>query len=417
MNDTRTNYESSSDIDCITNDANDTLLYVVSKQSGGWTIYSSDTRVPAIVAQSDEGSYAELMQNEHAAIWIQSMAEDIGLIKTLDDDALNFTKEEIESNKAFWKSITSPDKFVKDLTGQKDTRAGKHPPIPVGHYELVYSETYGEVYDSISRLTQTRWHQGSPYNNFCPYRSDTVNVHAPAGCVAIAAAQMLYFLNDSLGVPTTAPSQAYCYSTVNDYPNYNWDQTTYTTTVWDDMHLFSFAAAPLIANVGRRLNTRYENYSTTQHIDDLEYNVFAPYGISCINYEYNTTQMKTSLLNRRPVLLGAHYNSNESGHAFIADRYRRSRTVTVNYYSWVWDYIPPLTPVPDVEEKIEYTYSAPTITMIGMNWGWFIPFYATYNPNNEWFSLTGDWIIHGDSTDYNYNITRKMIYNFHPVNN
>ena len=113
----------------------------------------------------------------------------------------------------------------------------------------------------------------------------------------------------------------------------------------------------------------------------------------------------------------AHYNSNESGHAFIADRYRRSRTVTVNYYSWVWDYIPPLTPVPDMEEKIEYTYSAPTITMIGMNWGWFIPFYATYNPNNEWFSLTGDWIIHGDSTDYNYNITRKMIYNFHPVNN
>ena len=418
---TRANTNASSDIECVTNDSNDTLLYVVNKHGGGWTIYSSDTRVPAIVAQSDEGSFSELMQNEHAAIWIQSMAEDIGLIKSLDDDALNFTKEEIESNKAFWKSVSSPDDFVKEHFKQETTKGREHPglidppgPIPVGHYELAYSEVVGIAYDSIGRLTKTDWDQNFPFNAHCPYRSDTVNAHAPAGCVAIAAAQLLFFLNDSLGVPATAPSQAYCNSDVDDYPNYDWGQSNFDSTIWNYMNYWYLYAAPLIADIGRCVNMHYGNNGSGAQLGALVNNVFLPYGISCTYSSYDTYYLKSNLSNGFPVILGAKSSvGSGDGHAFIADRYKNLRQIIKNYYSWVWDYIPPLTPVPDYDEMIEYTYSSPIITWIGMNWGWGWP----YNNIDEWYSITSDWIIETENETYNYNINRHMIYSFHVANN
>ena len=42
------------------------------------------------------------------------------------------------------------------------------------------------------------------YNIYCPLKSDNF-WHAPAGCVAIAGAQILYYLNHKFGVPATAP--------------------------------------------------------------------------------------------------------------------------------------------------------------------------------------------------------------------
>ena len=418
---TRASSGAFSDIECITNDSNDTLLYVVNKQGGGWTIYSSDTRVPAIVAQSDEGSYAELMQNEHAAIWIQSMAEDIGLIKTLDDDALNFSKDEIESNKAFWKSVSAPDDFVKEHFKQETTKGRDHPGlidpdpflVPVGHYELVQSEVTGYVYDSIARLTTTDWHEYDPCNDFCPKRSD-LNVHAPAGCVAIAAAQMLYYLNDSLGVPDTAPSNAYCNSNVDAYPNYDWGQYNYTTTIWSLMNSEGSNSGPLIADIGRRVGMHYGNqFSGITNPYVLVNSVFAAYGISCTYGAYNTniTSLISSLSNGFPVILCA--SANNVGHVFIADRYKTVQQIIKNTYFWVWDVIPPLTPLPDIDDKIEYTYSSPSITRIGMNWGrgnmYYIP--------SEWYTLTGDWVKYYNGVSYNWNIDRYMIYGFQVSNN
>ncbi|MDE6023030.1 MAG: Spi family protease inhibitor, partial [Muribaculaceae bacterium] len=50
---------SSVDIDCICDEAKDTLLYVYNKPDGGWIVYSSDMRVPPIIAESESGSFAD----------------------------------------------------------------------------------------------------------------------------------------------------------------------------------------------------------------------------------------------------------------------------------------------------------------------------------------------------------------------
>ena len=196
-----------SKVECLTNSSNDTILYVNKKPNGGWIIYSSDTRVPLVVAQSESGSFDDIMQIESAQLWVRSLIEDMALIKRLPDEELNFSRKEIAENKAFWKSISSPDKFVRENLAL-DTRAYRGPFDPsLGHYEFRYSTSYTEVYDSIPRLTTTNWTQNHPYNYYCPQKS-TNSTKAPAGCVAIAGAQMLYFLHGHYGVPTTAPSEA-----------------------------------------------------------------------------------------------------------------------------------------------------------------------------------------------------------------
>lgn len=123
-------------------------------------------------------------------------------------------------------------------------------------------------------------------------------------------------------------------------------------------------------------------------------------------------------MNRMPVLVSARStttdkNVKDVGHAFIIDRYKRYRIVSKNYYEWVYDSRPSDKPVPMVPEKIEYTYSLPNISAIGINWGWG----WSRNNQNEWFSLTGDWICSDPGmSSYNWNINRNMIYGFQVVN-
>lgn len=404
-------------VECLTDNTNDTLLYVSSRQDGGWIMYASDTRVPAVVAQSESGSFDDLKQIDGARLWIQSIMEDMSLIRRLPDGLLNFSREEIAGNRAFWESISSPDQFVRNMLLPKTRIIDDLVPVPTnGYYRFAGSYTYTQVYDFLPRMITTDWKQAHPYNIYCPRRSDR-DENAPAGCVAIAGAQMLYFLHKHYGVPTTAPSEAYCNG---DITSYTWSQYNYTTTIWDDIAEEDVYATPLIADVGRRVNMEYGNSVSLARTSDLVDNVFAPYGISCTYTGYNVDLLKNSLLDSVPVLLSAFSNNTATGatgrvgHAFIADRYKRTRTVTKNCYEWVYDSIPSDKPIPMVPNMETYTYTSPSISMIGMNWGWG----SMYNDESEWFSLTGDWIKSPSSTSTNnWNINRNMIYNFQVINN
>jgi hypothetical protein len=405
---TRSSSEVPFEIECITSESEDTLLYVSKKLGGGWTIYSSDTRVPAIVAQSTSGSFDNLMKIDAAKLWIQAMAEDMSLIRDLADDELNFTQQEIDNNKAFWKSISSPDDFVQDNL-LRSTRVNDSILIKLspGYYKLVSSTTYYEVYDSIGSMTEVHWHQQSPYNMYCPLRTDDPDRHAYAGCVALAGAQMLYFLHQHLNVPETAPSEAYCDGNIDSY---TCGQTNYTSEIWDQMSSYGGCAAPLIANVGKLVGMTYGNEGSSASMKNLVKKVFEPYGISCTYTKYDTQLLINSLIANMPVILGAQSAKTDTtktgAHAFIADCYKRSRMVTRNEYEWVY-VASSNKPVPYVPYKVDYEYSSPFISMIGMNWGW-----GYYDPD-EWFSLTGDWYV----SNYNYNINRYMIYGFQAIEN
>ena len=413
-NSTRAASDCEDDIICFEDDKHDTLLYACNKVDGGWIVYASDTRVPAIIAESPSGTFSEAMENEAAYVWLQTIAEDIKVIKSLSDDKLNFSAEEIENNKKFWKSISSPDEYMKEKNAKEGFSETRGLPMATGHYELVNTISHWENYDYIPRLTTTDWDQHAPFNIYCPYKSGSSSEHAPAGCVAIAGAQMLYFLHNKFGVPETAPSEAYVVGHVGS-PHFG-IQTNYTSTIWDDMTTNDSCAAPLIADVGRRVDMDYGNNSSSAQTEDLVDDVFAPYGISCTYSSYNVDTLCNKLILDIPVILRARAEENRGtvGHAFIADRYKRARLFTENVYYWVWDTTPPGAPLlpPDPLEIIDTIISAPKIRMIGMNWGW-----GSYYNNGEWYTLTGDWINHYRTDSLNWNKNRKMIYNFKVSNN
>lgn len=397
-------------IHSITNEEGDTLLYLCSKLRGGWTLYSSDKRVPMVVGESDEGSLEDLMKNDIAQIWIKTISQDMLNIRKSSDNDLNFTIAEIEENRSFWIQNSTPDEYIKDKLDThhyvKIDTTTTRPLIPNGHYEYYSSSTYREVYDSIPRLTTTNWHQGSPYNKYCPYKTVGFG-RAPAGCVAISCAQMMYFLHDKYGIPRTAPSEAYCYGNV-DSNDYDWSQTNYTEEVWYEMGYSGTAAAPLIADIGRRVNMKYGNVSSGASTEDLVDYVFAPYGISGVYTSYNTDILKSNLSNGLPVIISAYSQSSDGnfvGHSFLIDRYMRSREVVMTACRWVYDNVPENTLLPHVPDNVTYTYKSPIIDKIGMNWGW-----SNSGDNGGWFSLTGDWYVNGVNQQYNYNIKRNMIY-------
>ena len=400
-------------VECLSLDKSDTLLFAYNKPQGGWILYASDTRVPAIVAESSNGSFDDLVEVEPAKMWIEGMMEDMAAVREASDEMLNFTPEQIEANQSFWKALTAPDEFANQVIDEnpeiysvESETYGVKPGgglLPVdwpGHYELDYTSSHTEVYDSIPRLTVTNWDQNANYNKYCPLTSDGKK-NSDAGCGAIAVAQILYYMHYKIGKPLRAPSYAYCNSRNNEKP-YDWDQTNPSTIIWNLM-FDSERAAPLIAHIGNLVNMEYTDLGSSSIFTNLR-NALIYYGLSCDYFSYNNNinKLKNSLLNERPVILGA-ANDDKIGHFFYADSYKRSRNVKVFVYKWVYDSTPPTDVLLKYHPaKVSYSYDSPDINMIGINWGWG----STYNQPeyNGWYSLTGDWIILG-----NFHLNRSMI--------
>ena len=400
------------DVECLTNSESDTILYIYKKPNGGWIMFSSDTRVPPIVAESDKGSFEDLIKIDGAKLWIEAMKEEMTLIKKSSNLELNFSEDEITNNIKFWNAINSPDNFVNEIikSDSISTLALEKPDWP-GHYELTGTVITSETIEQVDRLTTTDWHQHFPYNAYCTLRTDYPDLNAYAGCVAIAGAQMLYFLNQKTGIPKEAPSEAYCNGNIN---NYTWGQTNYSSSIWSLMNINGIYAAPLIADVGRRVNMKYENTQSGALTRDLVDKVFKPYGIQCEYISYNTEILQTSLLENMPLILRAEDSAGTGGHSFIVDGYKKSRNVIKSTYEWVFDSQPPEDQIVQQQPpKVEYTYSAPYVSAIGMNWGWGES--NNLPQSNTWYTLTGDWILKDVQNTYNYTIERHMIYGFKPL--
>lgn len=403
---TRGTSESEGKVSCVVDEENDTLLYVYNHPEGGWTVYSSDSRVPSIVAESEKGSYEEAMQNDGVAEWMGNIAIDMKMIKQAENSQLKFTKEEIDNNIRYWDLVSRPEKVI-DSTIRTKSAIGLQPNIPTpGHFELFGSTEREVVTFELGHLIETHWHQHDPYNRYCPLKTDGSGERAPAGCVAIAGAQMVNYLHYKLGCPQNAPSVVTCTGNIN---NYQFRVIGLSSSIWNLMRTDHSKAAPLIALVAMSVNTDFGNNGSGADTEDLVRKVFNPIGISCEWEDYNSQDVINSLNNQMPVIIRARRNLT-SGHAFIIDDYRRFQTKRTTTYHWVPDVEPdedgryPLIRLPEVTSYDVVTYTNPR-EEIRMNWGW-----EDQSNDNTYFSPTDDWIV--TPSQHNYHRSRKMIINF-----
>lgn len=404
-------------------DNGDTLIYVINYDEG-WDILSGDKRAPILLASGDSGSFSLKTKNVEMLSWIESLAADVQGLKQMEDFS-SCSEEQIECmefSRRFWALIECENDAICP-----PTRIG--PPIDSlpeypgsGHWEFMGSSTSSVYYDA-AKLTQTRWCQdentdyypshGTYFNAYCPLRSNSSTLRAQAGCVAVAGAQMLYFLHNDLGVPQYAQDTAFCVGNINGSYFYGAGQSDST---WNYMLTNSinyrncYSAAILIAVVGRMVDMDYGDESSGAETEDLVDDVFGVLGINCSFDTYNSSSVSQSLINGMPVIISAKGTRTyvlgipfySDGHCFIIDGYRRYRKQYTYTYEWVWDEWHGGHAIPNIHPRVEVSYGSPYITDYRMNWGW------SDTDDDAYFAPTGDWAVN----DCNYIYKRKMIHGF-----
>ena len=394
----------------LNNENSDTLLFIVnSKSHNGWKIYSTDKRTPAILAEGETGYFSLEEGSPAVAVWIDCMAKDISRVKESSDDELAFSPEEIAANRNSWL-------LPEPVRGHDDTIT----PLPAGHWEEVGVYTSTEEYDTVGHLT-AHWDQGAPYNACCPFLIDHPG-RADVGCVAVAGSQLLYYLHEKLGYPEYMFANGYCNGYINGFEKYFWN---YSDTTWSAMSFgyqgsssIMIPEAVLLSYAGKVLEMHYceafDQVFSWAYPENLKNDFFSSFGITCSSAEYNETVVKSSLLSQMPVIVAATDQAipiNFRIHCFVIDGYRRTRTKITHHFRYYYDEPVPGPPFPCPPEYYTYTYGAPIISSIRINWGWWTQ-WQTPPVNEGWYSLTGGWTVINNGNTYDYNHNRWMIYGF-----
>ena len=381
----------------------DTLMYIINYEcDNGWTILSSDTRTPAIIAESSKGRFSLESDNPGIMIWMDAMADDMTIIKNASDEELNFTNEEIYAHKSFWSKqpIRQQEPFAE---------------LPDGHWDT-YVQTETEVLDTVPHMAP-QWDQWDPYNEYSPLQTSGLG-RAPAGCVAIAGAQALYVIHERTGYPASMCSFAICNGNIYNHETffYDWSLSSWElmSPSYKNTSGTANAEAAMIAWVGNKVLMEYSDSSSSATTYTLKTLLFNTIGIECSYGSYNDNIVKTSLLSNYPVIVKARNNFFPflgDGHCFLIDGYRRTRIKTTTTRIWVPNDPEHFTdPFHQYDNIVTITYSSPEITSILINWGWWDQW--TNGINDGFYSLTGSWHVIGDDGDEYYDYSRYLIYNF-----
>lgn len=383
----------------------DTLMYIVNTRGrNGWKIFASDKRVPAILAEGYSGYFSVEDGNPGVAYWLKRLADDMKRVRTASDSQLAFSEMEIQLNKSFWGE--RPPHYKDSLNNPRF--------VAYGHWEeTITSETV--VYDSLSHIV-AKWDQGYPYNTYCPHSVINPTQRVSAGCVAVAGAQVIHYLHDKIGLPSSMCSDGYCIGNIDSFESdfYDW-----TTTVWSGMSYNyksfgeSIPEALLLGYVGKQVNMHYhENYSWA--FPSRIRNLLDSLGISSLGGPYDEVAVRSSIAEQMPIIVTATNSDFPLGgwhiHTFVIDGYLRSRIKYTHHHYYVLDITPP-NPVPIPVDYDTYTYSEPYISKIKINWGWSSQWGST-PVNDGWYTLTGSWVVtNGTTYDY-YSDSGGIIYGF-----
>ncbi|MCQ2137769.1 MAG: C10 family peptidase [Bacteroidales bacterium] len=369
------------------------VAYIVD-YGGRWELIASDKRIPRILA-SGEGSFAKDLQNEHFASWLEGLYSAVVSFKSYD-----ILNEKLQRNVEFWQMITLDNTFMSKLCPQ--TKSFVDHGIP----HITQVDTILTCI-SIPHLIETQWGQASPYNRYCPLKSFSNTDRVPAGCVAVAGAQMAYFIKTNIGLAQEAPDMAVCYghvepqdtidfynATYGTYPrNFYMNQWVDENDGWDRIGMGdSSVIAVLIAQMGSLVEMEYGDNESASGIEYLPDALNDAYGISTAYALYNENLIYSRLQAGLPTIVRGADEHDNNGHAFIIDRYRFEQTeyrivITISYSDGT------------ESKRIDYIYSDPFNYSFGMNWGW------AGLCDDTWFPFTGDWIALGDQ----YNYCRFMV--------
>ena len=269
--------------------------YIISRGfDKGFVIVSGDDCLPEILGYTDSGNFDEENMPPALREWLNYRAE---IIERAQAEGANTPRSE------------GAESRLKRASGRTQ---------------------------DVPELIQTLWHQSSPYNDKCPTLTSNGN-RAATGCVATAAAQIIYYWHReantklSYDTPTYSYGDAPCreeFKLLRGTPiKYDLMRPSYSS----EPEQFRDAVATLMAAVGMSAWLTYGSSTSGQIGDCVNVfgNQFGLNGGKCV-YKSNgyseeawANLLYEELINSRPVLYTG-CDAENSGHAVVCDGYQAS---------------------------------------------------------------------------------------------
>ncbi len=409
-------------------DSSQTLFYILNYEEG-WEIVAADKRLQPTLAHGDSGEFTMECDNEPMKFWMNMLAEGVLQKRLTSVDSVLSTTNTIVSTNSDTSAVSSSEKLYIDLWENiyilnqvtKGNIIDTPLTVPNNTYSYIYfldSEQTTVTID-IGPLLETSWGQGHPWNVYCPLKTDGSNGRAPTGCVAVAGAQTMYYLQDFFDLEVLSPTSGICTGNIN---NYQQTLTNLSFTAWDNMaHTYyestynTNLSALLLAYVGIMVEVDYGNDGTSASTMDLPEKVFTPYGIDCdTSDDYDSDYIIQNVTDSIPVILkGRDALLFGSGHAWVTDGYRREVIRTTNYYLCSNMFLTQayINTLDRTDANIIVEEDSLVAEYIHMNWGWSAS-------QDGWFTLVpAEWWLKDDNgDDFRLRYYINMIHDFRPNN-
>ena len=330
------------------------LLYVVSFGEGnGSAVLGADKRVTQVMAVLDETvlTAEDFVKFDTRATSLEELSPKEDLQNMLTDMITATAEEEISTTDF---EITLPEY-----------------PNPFIGYDSTYT------YYNRTPLLATKWGQGSPYNNSCPYKTYSTLYHQPAGCVPIGVGQLLRYYE-------------YPSPNVVDGTLYDWSligQLDYGVTA-TNLALAQSTTADYIYKIGRMMGAEYTDGATSVYLPNMK-TMLNEIGLTEAQYKawYSVTAFYELYTESRPLGISASRlnESNEiKAHFWVIDGWKR----TVAEY-WRLE-----KRHPNQLEPIRTLLSSKTTDLVHCNYGYGGDYDGYYTPGTYDLSVmrTGEYI-------------------------
>ena len=400
----------------------DSLLYIVNYENG-WSICSTDKRFPPIVAENDNG-YFDLDRASNSGVigWMNEMM-----------DAISSVRQD--------RSVETANEFTNLWEGKsvspaaEEEAGGTRSPIYTWTKIPISQTALTDSVQTVGPYLSTKWGQSFPWNQKLP-PINAGYLHYPAGCVAVAVAQLLYYYHYAVGVP----SGLYHDITISDWTYYSnpddstayykstltRDDYTYASSRWDQMilklsdyNVYSPTSimganyvSDLLVDVGNRVQMEYDASGNGASSDILKAQAALPnFGLSASLGEFASSPIITNIMQQRPLYMTGFDSDKNLGHAWVLDGLRVYRQRFVTTYEWILGYMAgeypngePATAEEGKAAALAEGYDKPEDGMITHESVCGIPYRYGYHFN---------WGEDGYFNGYYYNISSLTIMNHH----
>jgi hypothetical protein len=297
-------------------------FYIYNIESGGFIIVSGDDGVPPVLAFSRESTFDFDNIPYNVEAFLNDYEKEINYVVK---NNLSPSKE----IQAEWEKLLNNDIEIQTLT----------------------------VIEEAEPLTKTKWGYGKPYNDLCPAdpaASIKNGGHTPAGCAAIAMAQVLKYWNRPIkGIGSNAFDSDYGILSAN------FGATTYDWNNMPDMldntstDAQKNAVATLMYHCGISVDMQYEASSSGCY---FQYDPIAIPGKNCVEKAFvkyfgykNSIKavvksysdsiwkelIKKEIVAKRPVIYaGEDKDHGNLGHSFVIDGFKTIEKSDYFHVNW-----------------------------------------------------------------------------------